>query len=110
MIVAFTLFILSFIGMAGMIAIQIHKMNTGKTFVLFRYGEKFDLYLRQKFHLFRMWVSFINLRTAALLFHFILDRIEGVFVKMKERSHKKIHILLEKAKAAERKMKISQEK
>ena len=106
MIVAFTLFILSFIGIVVMLTLQIHKMNTGKAFVFFPHGSKVDQYLRDKLHNLRTTLSFFNRRTASLLFHFVLDKIEEKAVTMKDVGKSRAKELLEKAKAKEAKIEL----
>ena len=103
MIVAFTLFIISLIGIALMLTAQIHKMNTGKAYIFFRKGPEFDRHLRGKMKEIKTTLSFFNQRTASLLFHFVLDKIEEKFIHWKDAGHKKAEELLEKAKAKESK-------
>ena len=105
MIVAFISFILSFVGIVLMLVLQLHKMNTGKTFVIFRFGAKLDQYLRHKYAALRTNLSFLNKKTMKLLFHYVLDKIEEKFIKMKDAGHTKAKDLIEKAKAKETKMK-----
>jgi hypothetical protein len=105
MIVAFTLFIVSFAGIVVMLAISLHKINTGKSFVLFRYGDKLELYLKQKGKDMKTTLSFFNRKTARLLFHFVLDKIEEKAVKLKDAGHKKAKKLIERARAKETKIK-----
>lgn len=104
MIVAFTLFIISFVGISLMLGFQIHKMNTGKTFVIFHFGTKLDLYLRRKLSAIQTTLSFFNRKTMRLLFHYVLDKIEEKFIKMKDIGHEKAIGLIEKAKAKEAKI------
>ena len=104
MILAFILFILSFVGIVMMLAFQFHKMNTGKSFVIFPHGEKIDHLLKRKYHDVKTNLSFINRRTMRLLFHFVLDKIEEKFIKMRDVGHEKAKVIIEKAKAKETKI------
>ncbi len=90
--------------MATMLAFQLHKMNTGKEFVIFRHGHKIDGHLRNKFEEAKTNLSFINRRTMRLLFHFVLDKIEEKFIKLKDVGQVKAKDLIEKAKAKQTKI------
>jgi hypothetical protein len=102
MALALIIFIISFLVLAGMLGMGMYKLRQGKSSAFFSETHRAEIFLRNKLSGLRYRARFLNKKTISLLFHAVLDRIEGKLVKGRDFLYALFKRALKKVQAAKR--------
>jgi len=103
MTLALTTFIVSFLAMATMVGIALYKAKRGREAIVFERRHKMEALLHKGVRHAQGISGMMNRRNASLIFHAVLDILEGSFLSLRDVLHKKLNQFLERVRGQIRK-------